>query len=517
MPARALTRAVAGLALGLLVALAGAAAARAATGNIFTVAGTTAGLAGDGGLARDAQLDRPYGVAATPDGGYLVADSLNDRIRRVSPGGVITTVAGTTLGLSGDGGPAIAARLHAPYDVAATADGGFLVADYANHRIRRVSAGGVIATVAGSTRGFSGDGGPATAAQLGYPTAVVATADGGFLVADSENDRIRRVWPDATITTVAGTGAAGFSGDGGPAAAAALAAPEGVALTADGGFLVADYANHRVRRVWPDATITTVAGTGLAGFDGDGGPATAARLRYPRRVAATGDGGFLVCDGLNDRIRRVAPDGTITTLAGSTTFGFSGDGGPASAALLDAPHAIAPTPDGGVLIADTTNDRIRFVDVDLRGSADAPAGAHGPPGAPGPSGGPGPAGAPGRAGARGPAGAPGPDASPPPAPAPAAPAFRLSVRFGAHTVRARAAARVTLRYSSTAGADVRVVVLRGSRTIATVRRRARAGRNAVALRAPARSGRYRVTITATARGRRAGDSARLIVVGRGSS
>jgi hypothetical protein len=256
-------------------------AAPAATNNIFTVAGTgTPGFSGDGGPATSAQLFRAADVAVTADGGFLIADNLNHRVRRVSPAGTITTVAGVgTAGFSGDGGSATDAQLNQPQGVAVTADGGFLIADSSNQRVRRVSPGGTITTVAGTgALGFSGDGGPATAADIGNPQGVAVTADGSFLIADSDNQRVRHVSPAGTITTVAGTGTEGFSGDGGPATAAELAFPSGVAVTAEGGFLITDFDNHRVRRVSPAGTITTVAGNGTQGFGGDGGPATAAQL-----------------------------------------------------------------------------------------------------------------------------------------------------------------------------------------------------------------------------------------------
>jgi sugar lactone lactonase YvrE len=285
-------------------------AAPAATNNIFTVTGIgTAGFGGDGGVATSAQLNGPVDVVVTADGGYLIADAINNRVRRVSPAGTITSVAGTGIaGFSGDGGPATAAQLDAPQGVAVTADGGFLIADSNNDRVRRVSPAGTITTVAGSTEGFSGDGGPATAAELNGPDGVAVTVDGGFLIADANNHRVRRVSPAGTITTVAGNGTAGSSGDGGPASAAELDGPERVAVTADGGFLIADGDNNRVRRVSPAGTITTVAGNGIAGFSSDGGLATAAELNSPNGVTVTADGGFLIADTSNNRVRFVDAD-----------------------------------------------------------------------------------------------------------------------------------------------------------------------------------------------------------------
>ena len=349
------------LACALLMLSAFAPIARAATGDISTVVGTTRGSSGDGGPATTAKLDLPYIVAPTADGGFLISDFANNRIRKVSAAGTISTVAGTGgSGSTGDGGPAIAAQLTGPAGVAPTADGGFLFAELESSRIRKVSAAGTISTVAGTGEwGDEGDGGPATAASMSIPHGVAVTTDGGFLFADYWNHRIRKVSPSGTISTVAGT-TEGFSGDGGPATAAQLFTPSGIAPTADGGFLIADFQNHRIRKVSTAGTITTVAGT-TGGFSGDGGPATAAQLNFPNEIAPTADGGFLIADHGNHRIRKVSAVGAISTVAG-TTGGFSGDGDPATAAHLDGPTGVAPTADGGFLIADSFNHRIRKVE-----------------------------------------------------------------------------------------------------------------------------------------------------------
>jgi glucose/arabinose dehydrogenase len=342
----------------------------AATNNIATVAGSDdfGGFSGDGGPAAAAGLNNPTGVAVTPDGGYLIADASNARVRRVSSAGTITTVAGNgTYTFSGDGGPATAAGLRAPLGVAPTADGGYLIADAGTARIRRVSPAGTITTVAGTgTPGYSGDGGPATAAQLYAPSGVVAMPDGGFLIADTGNSRVRRVFPNGTITTVAGTGTPGYSGDGGPATVAQLGvnSPYSVAVTADGGFLIGDEVNARVRRVSSTGIITTVAGTGVHGTSGDGGRATAAQINIPYGVAPTPDGGFLISDGFAHRVRRVSPTGVITTVAGTGTPAVfaNGDGGPATAANLTEPFGVASTAGGGFVFAEAGNSRVRFVD-----------------------------------------------------------------------------------------------------------------------------------------------------------
>jgi hypothetical protein len=331
----------------------GAIGAAAQTNNIVTVAGTgTAGYSGDGGPATSADLGTPVGVKSMPDGGYLIFNQGGSVVRRVFPDGIIRTVAGNgTNAFSGDTGPAISASMNAPSGGDITADGGYLIADANNNRIRRVAPDGTITTVVGDgSQAFGGDNGPANLAQVRFPY---------YLIADVDNQRIRRVAPDGTITTVAG---GGVGGDGGPATSAQLTKPEGVALTADGGYLIADTFAHRVRRVDPTGTITTVAGTGQAGLTGDGGPATLATLNTPARVAVEPNGGFVIADTVNHRLRRVAPDGTITTVAG-TTSGFGGDGGQATAAQLNNPIGVAVTTGGDYLIADTSNQRIRFVDA----------------------------------------------------------------------------------------------------------------------------------------------------------
>jgi hypothetical protein len=339
--------------------------AQAATGDISTFAGTGAwAFGGDGGPATSAQLRQPTAVAWLGDGSVLVADYANHRIRRISPGGQITTVAGTgTYGFSGDGGPATSARLSWPVDVEATADGGYLIADLGNKRIRKVSQSGIITTVAGTgASGATGDNGPATKARLDAPTGVAATADGGFLVADAGTHRVRLVSPVGDIDTVAGTGIQGSRGDGGPADRAELNTPAGIAALPDGGFLVSEYEGHRVRRVSAAGVITRVAGAGTAGFSGDGGAATAARLNKPFGVSSTPDGGFLIGDSLNGRVRKVAADGRIATVAGSSTRGYAGDGGPALLAQLRSASAAVQSANGAMLIADSQDNRLRFVE-----------------------------------------------------------------------------------------------------------------------------------------------------------
>lgn len=345
------------LILPLSVLLLAAPAAPAADGPISTFAGTVPGLAGDGGPAGDARLDGPRGVALGPGGTVLIADTDNSRIRRVGAGGDISTFAGTDSGLSGDDGPAVDAQLREPAAVAVRPDGSALIADTGNDRIRMVGPDGTITTVAGTSKGLGGDGGPATQARLDAPTGLAVMPDGGYLIADAGNNRIRRVAPDGTITTVAGT-SGGLGGDGGPATAARLESPRSVTLAGDGGFLVADTGNRRIRRVAPDGVISTVAGGGI-GFAADGGPQAAADLAGPADVLPLDNGGLLIADADSDRVRRVTPLGAVLTVAGGRR-GRAGDGGPASAAQLDTPMSLSGgAPGGGFLVADAGNSLVR--------------------------------------------------------------------------------------------------------------------------------------------------------------
>jgi hypothetical protein len=281
--------------------------------------------------------------------------------------GLITRVAGTgAVGNAGDSGPATDAELNAPAGVAVTADGGFLIADTENNVVRQVSAAGVITRVAGTYGGSgnAGDDGPATDAELFAPIAVAVTADGGFLIADTGNNVVRQVSAAGVITRVAGTyGPPGNAGDDGPATDAELNFPVGVALTADGGFLIADSGNNAVRQVSAAGVITRVAGTyGPPGNAGDDGPATDAKLNQPDGVAVTADRGFLIADTGNNVVRQVSAAGVITRVAGTYGgAGSAGDDGPATEAELSAPIAVAVTADGGFLIACNFNNVVRKV------------------------------------------------------------------------------------------------------------------------------------------------------------
>ncbi len=333
---------------------------------ITSVAGTgSPGFSGDGGPAIQAALRDPTRVAVAGDGSILIADTGNHRIRRVGPDGIITTIAGTgVLGFGGDGGLAAQAQLFSPQGIAIAADGSVFISDTGNHRIRRVGLNGVMTTIAGTgSLGSGGDGGPAAQASLTSPKGLAMTADGSLLIADS-GGRIRRIGPDGMIATVAGgfPRSEPFSGDGGPATQATLNNPADVAVAADGGLLIADQDNFRVRRVGPDGIITTIAGTGPAGYSGDGGLAIAAQLSDLAGVAADLNGGVLIADWTNSRIRRIGLDGIIATVAGSGRAGGPvGDGGPATQGYIHFPTDMAVAADGSILIADVNHSLIRRV------------------------------------------------------------------------------------------------------------------------------------------------------------
>ena len=337
----------------------------AASGNISTIAGTgTQGFSGDGGPAAAAQLSFPYGTAVDGAGNLYIADKENQRIRKVDAAGNISTFAGS--GTTGDGGAASAAQLRQARSIAADGAGNLYIAGH--HRIRKVdAASGNISTIAGTGEaGFGGDGGPAAAAQFNFPHHLSTDGVGNVYIADRDNQRIRKV--DAAtgdISTIAGTGEHGFGGDGGPAAAAQLKVPSDATLDAAGNLYIADRVNQRIRKVdAASGVISTIAGTGEAGFSGDGGPAAAAQLNFPNSAAVDGAGNVYIADRENHRIRRVdAASGEISTVAGTGEAGFSGDGGPAAAAQLRVPRDAAVDAAGNLYIADTDNRRIRKVDA----------------------------------------------------------------------------------------------------------------------------------------------------------
>jgi len=331
---------------------------------ITTVAGNgTSSFSGDGGLATNASLYWPYSVAADASGNFLMADSQNNRIRRVDLNGMMTTVAGTgSSSFAGDGGAANLAKIYSPSGVALDAGGNYYIADTGNNRIRKVDTNGLITTVAGNgTASYGGDGAAATNASLYSPRAVAVDNLGNLYIADTSNNRIRKVDSTGLITTLAGTNSSGFAGDGGLATSAILNQPWGVAVDGVGNIFIGDYGNNRIRRIDTSGVITTIAGTNGSGFLGDGGAATKAQLFSPRGVAVDNYGYILIADAANNRIRQVDPAGIITTVAGNGLTSFSGDGGVPTNASLAAPYGVAWESAGSLLIADNSHSRIRRV------------------------------------------------------------------------------------------------------------------------------------------------------------
>ena len=339
------------------------------TGTITTIAGTgQVGLAGDGGPAAGASLYGPLDLFFMPAAAgapqtLLVADGSNFRVRAIA-GSNISTVAGSgNYRYAGDGGIGTTANLPAPDGIAVDNKGDVYVCDQFANRLRVINAYGIISLVAGSgTPGFAGDGGPAISAMLVDCDAVAIDGSGNVFIADTHNRRIRKIDTSGTITTVAGNGADNFAGDGAQAINAALSNPQGVAVDAQGNLYIADTGNQRIRKVSSTGIITTLAGNGATGFAGDGVPAVAAQLNAPSRVTVDSAGSVYFTDNGNNAVRKVSPDGLIRTIAGNGSAGYTGDGGPARSAALSNPIGLAIDASGGVLIADASNRVVRRVD-----------------------------------------------------------------------------------------------------------------------------------------------------------
>lgn len=377
------------------------------SGKITTISGAGIGFLGDGQPAAGGRFSGPAGIALDSSNNLYIVDLNNQRIRKIAPGGNISTVAGNgTADFKGDGAAATSATLNFPSGVAVDGGGNVYIADKNNARIRKVVSSGTISSVAGNgTNSYGGDGALAPSAQLNVPSAVARDAAGNLFIADTGNHRIRRVNVDGAISTYAGNGTAGFGGDGAAASAAQLNNPSGLVIDGDGNLYLADTGNHRVRRITPGGTISSVAGTGTAGNAGDGGAATSAQLSYPSGLAIDTAGNVYVADSGNNRVRRFAPGGSIATMptgslnspqgvavdlagnlytadlynhriqkldakgaistvAGDGSSGDSGDGGPATSAQLRFPFGVTVTKAGEILIADTSNHAVRLVSAD---------------------------------------------------------------------------------------------------------------------------------------------------------
>ena len=379
-------------------------------GSFGIIAGIpgSAGSFGEGGPATGAQLNFPWGVAVDGAGDVFIADSGNDAVREVSygvintlfyqqgteptsvaltaaggliftafgasfsvvaeltPAGTVSIVAGSgVLGYAGDGGPAPNAELNGPADIALDSTGSLYITDYYNNVVRKVSGGGTITTVAGSPQGFTGDNGAAIGALLLKPTYTATGPSGETYIVDSGHNVVRKV-ANGVITTVAGTGAVGYSGDNGPATSATLNAPWGVTVDSAGNLYISDAGNNVIRKV-SSGTITTIAGNGTAGYTGDGAAATSATLNGPSGIVLDPAGSLYIADFTNHVVRRIAK-GAITTFAGNGTAGYTGDGMAPTSATLSGPRDVKLDAAGNLYIADQTNNVIRIVSGGLIGT-----------------------------------------------------------------------------------------------------------------------------------------------------
>ncbi len=479
-----------------------------ATGSaaeLFRLAGGGVGQ-NEGGAATGAALNFPSAITPAPDGGFLFAEHQPSyRVRRVSPAGIVTTVAGNGTACAngslpcGDGGPATSASFVLPTELAITPSGGLLIGDGNAGEVRYVTSylGGAISTVAGTgVTGFNGESGPATATQLSSVGGIVALPDGGFLVADAVNNRIRQVSSvtgTGTMTTIAGTGATGFAGgafggDGGPATSARLKIPVGLFRRADGSILFSDRENFRVREISPGGIISTVAGTGVQGTVGRGLLATQAQLEQPEGVAVAADGSLLIAEAIgNGRIARVSPSGRLTTVAGGGTILNPLDGEPATRLKMGGfPSTLFANADGTFVFADRNGHNIYLVSSDFRPDRTGPAGQTGPTG---------PAGAPGAPGVSGASGS-----------------VKLLGAVASDTVRGKAKRKTTVRLVLAADAQVTIKVRKSKakKDAGSVSGKLKAGRRSLKLKGLPR-GTYTLTLTVASNGVSTKDTAKLVI------
>lgn len=333
---------------------------------INTVGGNgTAAYGGDGGAATLAQLNTPHGVAVDNIGNVYIADNANNRIRKIDTFGIIRTIAGIGLpGFTGDYGPATAASMRGPRGIAVDKAGNVYFSDYNNSRIRKISTSGIITTIAGNgLGGYAGDGGPAISSTINGAWGVAVDTGGNIFIADQLNCRVRKINTAGVITTIAGTGICFGGGDGGPAVSALVQYPYGVACDTFGNIYIADNGNNRVRKIDAAGIITTVAGGPTYGFTGDGGPSTAAKLYYPEAIACDLTGNVYISDLNNNRIRMINTAGIINTIAGTDSMGYFGDGGSPLFAWLNRSTGIAVGRTGKIYISDNDNNRVRIIHV----------------------------------------------------------------------------------------------------------------------------------------------------------
>lgn len=324
---------------------------------------------GDGGSAINASLNGTYSVALDGKGNFYITDGYHNRIRKVDAAGIITTIAGTGVqGYNGDSISATTAQIYRPVGIICDHSGNLYFADAYNNRVRKIDTAGIITTVAGNGgSAYNGDSIMATSAAVYDPHYMTFDRNGNLYITDLGNHRIRKVNTSGIITTIAGTGVAGYTGDNGPADIAEINDPSGIALDDTGNIYFADYLENVVRKIDTAGIITTFAGGGTIGHIGDGGPADSAVLGAPAGLTIDTNGNIYIAEIDGERIRKVTmASGIITTVAGDGTFGFSGDDGAATNAELSNPTGVVVDNNGNMYIADFSNDRIRYVTAALR-------------------------------------------------------------------------------------------------------------------------------------------------------
>ncbi len=332
---------------------------------ITTIVGNGgSGYTGDFGPATNAKLNFPRYICQNISGELLISDFYNNAIRKVNAAGIISTIAGNGMpGYSGDGGQATDAKISGPLGIACDNNGNIYFSEFSNHIIRRINSAGIISTFAGKgTAGYSGDGGQATNAEMYSPYGIAIDKSTNIYFVDNNNYRVRKITPSGIISTIAGTGVPGYSGDGGQATSAKINYFGGIAInntTKD--IYIADYTSHRIRKINTSGIISTFAGDGSIGNSGDGGQATSARLNGPDGVYVDIDGNVYVIDSYANVVRKVNLSGVIITIAGNGTVGYSGDGGPATNAQLSNPGDMFVNASGNVLIAESDNNVIRKI------------------------------------------------------------------------------------------------------------------------------------------------------------
>ena len=329
---------------------------------ISTVAGTgEPGPVGDGGPALEAFIQRPTAVAISNQGYLFIANEKNYRVRMVDSKGIISTVMGTgNSDMQSKDRLAVETNIENAYGVATDKDDNLYVMSRGHSKIFKVGNDGIARRIVGTGEmGFDGDGGLAIDAKISFANHLVVDSKGNLFIADTGNNRIRKVSPDGIITTIAGSGKMGFGGDGGPAVEAQFAYPVAIAIDGQGNLYIADFNNHRIRKISTDGIITSVAGTGEFEYNGDGRPALESQIEEPCGVALDRSGYIYIGDQLNNRVRVVTPLGMMYTVAGTGERGYTGDGGPAEKAQTSNPNIIALDNEGNLYIPDHSNGVVR--------------------------------------------------------------------------------------------------------------------------------------------------------------